>query len=75
MITASGWQPMYARRADHMKAWEIRELLKLLERPGIVSSAGGKILSGPLPDNWSGDDEPAPLKSPFDFARGQRDKH
>jgi hypothetical protein len=41
MITASGWQPMYARRADHMKASEIRELLKLLERPGIISFAGG----------------------------------
>ena len=41
MITASGWQPRYARRADHMKASEIRELLKLLERPGIISFAGG----------------------------------
>jgi DNA-binding transcriptional MocR family regulator len=41
MITASGWQPIYARRADHMKASEIREVLKLLERPGIISFAGG----------------------------------
>jgi DNA-binding transcriptional MocR family regulator len=41
MITAFGWQPMYARRADRMKASEIRELLKLLERPGIISFAGG----------------------------------
>jgi DNA-binding transcriptional MocR family regulator len=40
-ITASGWQPLYARRADHMKSSEIRELLKLLERPGIISFAGG----------------------------------
>lgn len=41
VITASGWQPLYARRADHMKSSEIRELLKLLERPGIISFAGG----------------------------------
>lgn len=41
VITASGWQPRYARRADHMKSSEIRELLKLLERPGIISFAGG----------------------------------
>ncbi len=41
MITVSSWQPKYARRADHMKASEIRELLKLLERPGIISFAGG----------------------------------
>lgn len=41
VITASGWQPIYARRADQMKASEIRELLKLLERPGIISFAGG----------------------------------
>jgi DNA-binding transcriptional MocR family regulator len=41
MITASGWQPAYARRADHMRASEIRELLKVLEQPGIISFAGG----------------------------------
>ncbi|HMK69469.1 MAG TPA: PLP-dependent aminotransferase family protein [Xanthobacteraceae bacterium] len=40
-MTAFGWQPIYARRADRMKASEIRELLKLLERPGIISFAGG----------------------------------
>ena len=35
------FEPRYARRAERMKASEIRELLKLLERPGIVSFAGG----------------------------------
>jgi DNA-binding transcriptional MocR family regulator len=41
LITASGWQPVYARRAEHMRASEIRELLKVLERPGVISFAGG----------------------------------
>jgi DNA-binding transcriptional MocR family regulator len=35
------YQPVYARRIDKMKASEIRELLKLLEVPGIISFAGG----------------------------------
>jgi DNA-binding transcriptional MocR family regulator len=35
------WEPAYARRAESMKASEIRELLKLLEQPGIISFAGG----------------------------------
>jgi DNA-binding transcriptional MocR family regulator len=35
------WEPAYARRADRMKASEIRELLKILEKPGIISFAGG----------------------------------
>lgn len=34
-------EPVYARRAASMRASEIRELLKLLERPGIISFAGG----------------------------------
>lgn len=34
-------EPAYARRAASMRASEIRELLKLLERPGIISFAGG----------------------------------
>jgi DNA-binding transcriptional MocR family regulator len=38
---ASAYEPAYARRAEAMKASEIRELLKLLERPGIISFAGG----------------------------------
>jgi DNA-binding transcriptional MocR family regulator len=38
---ASTYEPAYARRAEAMKASEIRELLKLLERPGIISFAGG----------------------------------
>lgn len=47
------WQPHYARRADSMKASEIRELLKLLDQPGIISFAGG------IPD---------PVLFPADFA-------
>jgi DNA-binding transcriptional MocR family regulator len=35
------WEPRYARRAGRMAASEIRELLKLVDRPGIVSFAGG----------------------------------
>jgi len=31
----------YARRADGMKASEIRELLKVLDKPGIISFGGG----------------------------------
>ena len=38
---ATSWDPAYARRMDGMKASEIRELLKLLEQPGIISFAGG----------------------------------
>ena len=36
-----GWEPTYAARAQRMRASEIRELLKVLEQPGIVSFAGG----------------------------------
>jgi DNA-binding transcriptional MocR family regulator len=35
------WEPGYAPRADRMRASEIRELLSVLDRPGIVSFAGG----------------------------------
>jgi DNA-binding transcriptional MocR family regulator len=38
---ASTWEPRYARRAARMAASEIRELLKVVDRPGIVSFAGG----------------------------------
>ena len=38
---ASEWEPAYARRAERMKASEIRELLKILEQPDIISFAGG----------------------------------
>lgn len=34
-------EPRYARRAERMKASEIRELLKLVDRPGVISFAGG----------------------------------
>jgi DNA-binding transcriptional MocR family regulator len=40
-VQARLWEPTYAARAERMRASEIRELLKLLEQPGIVSFAGG----------------------------------
>jgi DNA-binding transcriptional MocR family regulator len=40
-MTEGDWEPAYARRAERMKASEIRELLNLLEQPGIISFAGG----------------------------------
>lgn len=41
MDEATGWEPRYADRAARMRASEIRELLKLLEKPDIISFAGG----------------------------------
>ena len=38
---SESWEPRYARRAERMKASEIRELLKLLDQPGVISFAGG----------------------------------
>jgi DNA-binding transcriptional MocR family regulator len=35
------WEPRYAARSERMRASEIRELLKLLGRPGVISLAGG----------------------------------
>ncbi|MGJ8545930.1 MAG: PLP-dependent aminotransferase family protein [Sulfitobacter sp.] len=35
------WKDLFARRMSRMKASEIRELLKLLDQPDIVSFAGG----------------------------------
>lgn len=41
IATATGWEPSYAKRAERMRGSEIRELLKLLDQPGITSFAGG----------------------------------
>ncbi len=41
MTPAATWEPRYATRAARMKASEIRELLKLLDQPDIISFAGG----------------------------------
>jgi DNA-binding transcriptional MocR family regulator len=38
---AAEWEPAYASRAERMRASEIRELLKLLDKPGVISFAGG----------------------------------
>ena len=35
------WQNIFATRMGRMKASEIRELLKLLDQPDIISFAGG----------------------------------
>jgi DNA-binding transcriptional MocR family regulator len=41
MTASAEWEPAYARRAERMKASEIRELLKVIEQPDIISFAGG----------------------------------
>ena len=41
MTGDASWEPRYADRAARMKASEIRELLKLLDQPDIISFAGG----------------------------------
>jgi len=41
MSAAHAYEPAYAHRVERMKASEIRELLKLLDKPGIISFAGG----------------------------------
>jgi hypothetical protein len=41
LALAAEWEPRYAGRAERMRASEIRELLKLLDQPGIISFAGG----------------------------------
>ncbi len=35
------WNEIFASRTKHMHASEIRELLKLLDQPDIISFAGG----------------------------------
>ncbi|KSV71193.1 hypothetical protein N185_03060, partial [Sinorhizobium sp. GW3] len=35
------WEHIFATRSNRMRASEIRELLKLLDRPDIISFAGG----------------------------------
>lgn len=37
----TNWESYYATRAERMQASEIRELLKLLDQPDIISFAGG----------------------------------
>src|SRR5882672_7611670 len=37
----ANWDHCFAERMDRMQASEIREILKLLDRPGIISFAGG----------------------------------
>jgi DNA-binding transcriptional MocR family regulator len=41
MSTALAWGDLLATRAERMRASEIRELLKLLDQPDIISFAGG----------------------------------
>ena len=40
-VVIPNYEPEYAGRVEGMKASEIRELLKLLEQPGVISFAGG----------------------------------
>ena len=37
----AAWEPRYAERAQRMVASEIRELLKVLDAPNVISFAGG----------------------------------
>jgi DNA-binding transcriptional MocR family regulator len=37
----AAWEPRYARRTGRMVASEIRELLKVVDQPGVLSLAGG----------------------------------
>ncbi|MCX2723772.1 PLP-dependent aminotransferase family protein [Roseibium salinum] len=37
----TAWDSLYAKRAGRMRASEIRELLKLLDQPDVISFAGG----------------------------------
>jgi DNA-binding transcriptional MocR family regulator len=39
--SAAEWEPRYAGRAERMRASEIRELLKILDQPDVISFAGG----------------------------------
>ncbi len=41
LVQPAEWEPAYASRAERMRASEIRELLKVLEQPGVISFAGG----------------------------------
>lgn len=41
MGQAIEWSGIYAERAERMRASEIRELLKLLDQPDVISFAGG----------------------------------
>ncbi len=58
-MSETSFEPRYASRASRMRASEIRELLKLLEQPGIISFAGG------IPD---------PVLFPVDEARKAYDE-
>lgn len=40
-MSALDWSQVFATRSERMRASEIRELLKLLEQPDIISFAGG----------------------------------
>ena len=40
-MSALDWSHVFATRSERMRASEIRELLKLLEQPDIISFAGG----------------------------------
>ena len=40
-MSAVDWSHVFATRSDRMRASEIRELLKLLDQPDIISFAGG----------------------------------
>jgi DNA-binding transcriptional MocR family regulator len=65
----SSFEPAYARRVERMRASEIRELLKLLEQPGIISFAGGIPDPKLFPTEAAAEAYAAALASPAQAAR------
>ncbi len=73
------WEHVFATRMAHMRASEIRELLKLLERPDIISFAGGipdpalfpdEAFKAAYADIFSGDQAAAALQ--YSVSEGYR---
>lgn len=60
----SDWNEKFATRANGMRASEIRELLKLLDQPDIISFAGGIPDPKLFPDKAFGDAYAAVLAGP-----------
>ncbi len=61
------WEQVFASRASRMKASEIRELLKLLDQPDIISFAGGI----PDPDLFPKEDFAQAFADLFDGPQAQ----
>ena len=58
------WDHVFATRSSRMRASEIRELLKLLDKPDIISFAGG------IPDRHCSRRRNSPRPMPISFQTG-----